>query len=106
MVPSARAGPLRSGKSLSSAMVVSRVQHLSPLSRNWPRPRAVAVSKVNQASVRPFGGVAFAGLDVPSECDQIAPVAVGVEHGGGLGDIAFCQRLLKGCEPVAHLLCR
>jgi len=39
-------------------MVVSSVQALPPRSRRWPRPRATAVSKLNQASTTPSASVA------------------------------------------------
>lgn len=62
-------------------MVVSRVQHLSPLRRNRPLPRATAVSKVNQASVRPLLFAAwpvmrqFDGLTRASTLPSMAAIA-------------------------------
>ena len=62
-------------------MVVSSVQHLPSFSRTMPRPRATAVSKVNQPSTTPSVAVAsrsifqLEGFTVASVSFSIASIA-------------------------------
>ena len=64
-------------------MVVSRVQARPSFRRRWPRPRATAVSKLNQASMTPPASVASPSTAKPegrtsaSRACSISPMAAG-----------------------------
>src|SRR3954454_20803889 len=52
---------------------------------------------------RPDAVPALDRLDVPRECDEVAPVAVVAEQIGRGGGVALCQRILEAREPRIDL---